>query len=246
MSDPRRRYFVATGPDTNTLLAKLTELYDAHRQRTSDYVAQYGAKFVWQSGGRPEGFLVPIGTAAPPGFKKQRTVEHKGVQYDVMAPHGNGKEARAARAAADRVGYLLSSEVICQHFGVRDRMFIVGGNMSWHATGWANIEQGLATLQVPETHEDRYVPTHPELREISYSQYVAITEDGAPAPEAEQASTADTLATALQGMLTMHDAMCKKVNLGASFLDAETIAMMNEAPIAARRALADFEKVGGK
>lgn len=47
------------------------------------------------------------------------------------------------------------------------------------------------------------------------------------------------LRSALRGMLTMHDKVAKKVNWGASFLDAEAIRLMNDAPIAARAALGE-------
>lgn len=43
------------------------------------------------------------------------------------------------------------------------------------------------------------------------------------------------LRSALQGMLAMYD----KLNWGASFLNAEDIRLMNEAPIAARAALGE-------
>lgn len=50
------------------------------------------------------------------------------------------------------------------------------------------------------------------------------------------------LAKALESMLTMHDAMFKQTNVGASFYRGDTLAAMNEAPIEARRALAKFKE----
>lgn len=188
MSDPRRRYFVATGPDTDAMLVKLREMYDAHAERTRQYLAHYGGKFVWQADGYPNGFLLPEGSPVPKGFKQTRTVTHKGEKYAVMEPAGASAAAREARTMAQKVGALGSSEFICAHYGARNRMILVGGTSSWHATGWANIEKALATLQVPEKYDDRFTPTHPELREITFEQYKAITEDGAGAPEVEQPS----------------------------------------------------------
>lgn len=47
----------------------------------------------------------------------------------------------------------------------------------------------------------------------------------------------ELLREALKGMIEMHDYLAKKINWGASALDAQAIRMMNEAPIAARKAL---------
>lgn len=45
------------------------------------------------------------------------------------------------------------------------------------------------------------------------------------------------LREALEGMLEMHDKNFKKINWGASFLDAEAIGLLNDKPLAARAAL---------
>lgn len=180
-NDPRRRYFVATGPDAQALLARVEEHTDAHHERTKAYTAQYGARFIMQRNGYPTGILLDEDSAVPEGFKFIRLIEHMGIDFMLCEPVGNTKAGRAAKAAAAKVGVQGVSEMICRHYDVYGRMFIVGGNASWHPVGWCSPKQKLVTLQVPETADDRYTP-HAELREISYSQYVAITEEGAPAP----------------------------------------------------------------
>lgn len=45
------------------------------------------------------------------------------------------------------------------------------------------------------------------------------------------------LRKSLAAMLDMHDAVCKRVNWGASFLDGKTIQLMNEVPAQARKLL---------
>lgn len=46
-----------------------------------------------------------------------------------------------------------------------------------------------------------------------------------------------SLKAALEGMLAMHDYLCKKINWKASFIDAAAISLMNDKPIEARKAL---------
>jgi len=46
------------------------------------------------------------------------------------------------------------------------------------------------------------------------------------------------LKKAIEGLLEKDDYCAKKINWGASFLDGRAIQLMNDAPIAARRALA--------
>lgn len=50
------------------------------------------------------------------------------------------------------------------------------------------------------------------------------------------------LLEALRGMVDMHDQLSSRINWGASYLDAEAIRMMNEAPIAARAAIAGAQQ----
>lgn len=50
-------------------------------------------------------------------------------------------------------------------------------------------------------------------------------------------SDVDALKSSLREMLEMHDALCKKINWGSSFLDGKTIQLMNEVPANARRLL---------
>lgn len=45
------------------------------------------------------------------------------------------------------------------------------------------------------------------------------------------------LEAALEGMLVMHDELCKKINFEASALNADVIRRMNEAPYQARAIL---------
>lgn len=54
-------------------------------------------------------------------------------------------------------------------------------------------------------------------------------------------NTCNRLQIALARMLTMHEMVMSKTNVGASFYDADCIREMNEAPIQARRVLLDIK-----
>ncbi|HWT01131.1 MAG TPA: hypothetical protein VN256_12860 [Pyrinomonadaceae bacterium] len=51
------------------------------------------------------------------------------------------------------------------------------------------------------------------------------------------------LLDALKAMLEMFEAICDKVDWGKSFLNARTIRLFNEAPLKARKAIADYEQL---
>lgn len=82
-----------------------------------------------------------------------------------------------------------------------------------------------------------------KLKEMKNARKVAVE---AIASLRRKAEIAVELFDALKAMVDMFDCVCKKINWDTSFLDAEAIQKMNEAPGQARAAIERMENASPK
>ncbi len=175
MEAPRRRYFIAEGPDALLVKDKVLAAQKLHQALHREVMNKYKCFALFTSNSQNiVGLAYKRGHVAPVGCKLFQTAHHEGERLDVYKPLLNRKAGKLIDKDFKLAGGFSGSDLIIQAFGCNNMVASIESHALWVAV--AGIVKDTIVVNIPED-DNTPAKVHACFREIKKSEFIAFTEE---------------------------------------------------------------------